>query len=138
MGTTEIFIGLAGLIVAILAFKYDHFSKPLEELEHLKVQFKSTQKVALEIREDIDYLINKYDIGDCDFFPGFTYSLYLESLNSALSDCLSNDLIDKIESLEPSKVAIDSMQKSLETQFNALLQVKGYLQIQKKQIEYNM
>lgn len=135
METTGVIIGLASLIIAILTFKYAYFSKPIKELESLKIHFRANQRLALDIRGEIESLINKFGIGDSVLFPGLTYSAYLEGLNNSLKGNLSNAQLDKIESLDLSLSSIQSMQKSLENQFNALVQVKEYLKIQRNQLE---
>lgn len=122
-------IGILGVIIAILTFGLQFFSKPKEELEHLRIQFKATQKLSLQVQNELEQYIIKYDAENKYLFPGMTYKACLAEMRRAFKENLSDELFNKIESLKLSKTSIDSMNDSLKTQFSALSQIHSQLRI---------
>ena len=59
--------------------------------------------------------------------PGITYRAYLAQMERSFNENLSDRLLEEVESLKPSDNTIDSMLKSLETQFEALLQIDAQM-----------
>ena len=120
-------IAIIGVIVAVITFIYQFHLKPKEKLSHLKIQFKATQRLSLQVQEELRKFIEKYDAGDQFLMPGITYQAYLAKMERSFDENLSDRLLKEVESLKPSDYTIDSMLKSLETQFEALSQIDTQL-----------
>ena len=120
-------IAILGVIVAVITFIYQFHLKPKEKLSHLKIQFKATQRLSLQVQEELRKFIEKYDAGDQFLMPGITYQAYLAQMERSFDENLSDRLLKEVESLKPSDYTIDSMLKSLETQFEALSQIDTQL-----------
>ncbi|MFT0463939.1 hypothetical protein [Bacteroides thetaiotaomicron] len=120
-------IAIIGVIVAVITFIYQFHLKPKEKLSHLKIQFKATQRLSLQVQEELRKFIEKYDAGDQFLMPGITYQAYLAQMERSFDENLSDRLLKEVESLKPSDYTIDSMLKSLETQFEALSQIDTQL-----------
>lgn len=116
----EILIGIFGLIIAIVTFWYSFFRRPKEELQHLKIQFKATQSISTELQSEIEKYINSTGHGDEIMFSNISYSSYLNTLKETYKENLSDELYNKLERLDLTKSVINSMIKSLESQFSAL------------------
>ena len=93
----------------------------------MKIQFKATQRLSLQVQEELRKFIEKYDAGDQFLMPGITYQAYLAQMERSFDENLSDRLLKEVESLKPSDYTIDSMLKSLETQFEALSQIDTQL-----------
>lgn len=113
MNTIGLVLTIIGVILSAYAVKLQFFSKPKEELQHLRIQFRATQRLSKQVQEDLEILINCYNMGDCIIFPGTTYCNYLESMKKSYNENLSDDLIKNIEALDVSKSNLLSMTKSL-------------------------
>lgn len=120
-------IAIIGVIVAVITFIYQFHLKPKEKLSHLKIQFKATQRLSLQVQEELRKFIEKYDAGDQFLMPGITYQAYLAQMERSFDENLSGRLLKEVESLKPLDNTIDSMLKSLETQFEALSQIDAQL-----------
>ena len=93
----------------------------------MKIQFKATQKLSLQVQAELREFIEKYNAENQFLMPGITYQAYLAQMERSFNENLSDRLLEKVESLKPSDSTIDSMLKSLETQFEALLQIDTQL-----------
>lgn len=118
---------IIGVVIAIITFIYQFHLKPKEKLSHLKIQFKATQRLSLQVQEELREFIEKYDAEDQFLMPGITYQAYLAQIEKSFDENLSDRLLKEVESLKPSDYTIDSMLKSLETQFEALSQIDTQL-----------
>ncbi|MCG6189265.1 hypothetical protein [Maribellus maritimus] len=127
----EILIGLVALIVAILTFKFSFFRKPKDELEHLKIQFKATQNLSNKIQNELTIYISKNNASNEIIFGDITCSRYLSKMKESSEKNLSDKLFDNFDELKLTKPTILSMTKSLEEQFNALLQVQTFIELKK-------
>lgn len=130
----EIVIGILGLIIAIITFKYSFFSKPTEELNHLKVQFRATQRLSNEVQKEIKAYISNANAADKLMFPNVTFSAYLSQMEESYQENLSEILYNKSEKLELTKSNILSMTKSLETQFSSLLEIQTQMKLLNRQL----
>jgi len=128
----ENIIGVIGIAIALLTFWYSFHRKPTEELDHLKVQYKSTQQLSKELQIELENYINKTNSWDAPLFPNISYGSYLTEMKESYKKNLSDDLYNKLDSLNLTKPIIQSMTKSLETQFNALQQIQIALRIQNR------
>ena len=121
--TMEITIGILTLLVAILTLKLQFFSKPQEELKHLQIQFKATQRLSLQVQKELEQFIFEYHVGENEIFSGVRYKDYLAEMKKSFRENLSDEIFNRAISFKLSKSNIYSMTKSLETQFEALSQI---------------
>lgn len=122
-------IGIIGLIIAIITFIYQFYRKPKEEFSHLKKQFEATQKLSLQVQDELEQYIIKYDVQDQYMFPGMTYKACLAEMKRTFKDNLSDEVFKKLKSIKLSKTNLDSMNESLKTQYSALSQIHHKLRI---------
>lgn len=130
METVGLVISILGVIVSFYAIKLQFFSAPNEELEHLRVQFRANQELSIQVQNELDCIIKKFNVGNKMLFPGITYSIYLENMRSSYKENLSEDLYNSLLTLNLSKSNISSMRKSLEEQFGALSQLHSFFRMQ--------
>ncbi|WP_159020118.1 hypothetical protein [Algibacter sp. L3A6] len=116
----ENIIAIISLVIAALTFWFTFQSKPKEELDNLKVLFKSTQNISQDLQIELENYINKTESGDLDIFPNISFSTYLAELKKSSKENLSDELYNKFDTMGLTKPVIDSMSKSLENQFNGL------------------
>lgn len=128
----EIFIGIFGLIIAIATFWYSFKRKPKEELQFLKLQFRSTQKLLKDLQIELEDFINKNLCSELEMFPNISFSCYLSEMKSSSKENLSEELYDKIDEMELTKPIIKSMTKSLENQFNELQKIQTELSMRER------
>lgn len=102
-------IGILGVVIAILTFGLQFFSKPKEEFNHLKIQFKATQKLSLQVQSELEQYIIKYNAENKYMFSGMTYKACLTERRRSFKENLSDEIFNKIESLKLSKTNINSM-----------------------------
>lgn len=119
----EIAIGILALFVAVLTLKLQFFSKPKEELEHLQIQFRSTQKLSLQVQKELEQFIIENNAGEREIFSGVKYKTYLAKMKESFEKNLSDEIYNRIIGLKLSKSNVSSMTKSLEAQFSALSQI---------------
>lgn len=124
----EIFIGIIALVIAILTFKFSFFRKPTEELEHLKIQFKLTQKLSKEVQKNLASYIKLNDSSNEILFGDVTCGKYLAALQKAYEKYLPDKLLDDLDHLNMTKANITSMTQSIEKQFTALQNVQTFLE----------
>ncbi len=120
-------IAIIGVVLAIIPIIYQFYLKPKEKFSHLKIQFRATQRLSLQVQAELREFIGKYDAEDQFLMPGITYQAYLAQMEKSFDENLSDRLLKEVESLKPSDNTIDSMLKSLETQFEALSQIDAQL-----------
>ena len=131
-----VIVGIVALLVAIQTY-HRQFNvpppvfpepEPIAEKDNLKVHFKMTQKLALEVQELIQQHVNKGN-GDKLMYPEATFQQYLALQKTEFEKCLSDELYQNIDMLLLNKFHIDSMVKSLQTQASALQVVKNQMQL---------
>ncbi len=64
-----IVISIIGVLIAGWAIKLQFFSKPQEELDLLKLQFRTTQKLSLQVQKELEDLIIQYNGWYREMFP---------------------------------------------------------------------
>lgn len=129
----EIVIGFIGIILTVFIIKKIFYSKPNEEFKHLQVQFKSTQRLSLEVQKELEELIIKNNAWESEIFPGIKYGSYLEEMKQSFKNNLSNDVFANLKEINLTKSNIASMTKSLEDQFGALSQMQSQTRILSRQ-----
>ncbi|ABQ03943.1 hypothetical protein [Flavobacterium johnsoniae] len=73
----ELFIGIAGLIIAWLTYQKTFNSKPDEEINNLLAVFKVTQNLHLEVQSIIQQYIDDNDGANHFLYPNITFQQYL-------------------------------------------------------------
>lgn len=129
----EVLIGVISVLIALFAIKLQFFSEPKEELDHLEIQFRATQVLSIEVQDELEKFIRENNAWNHEIFPGVNYRTYLEELRVSHQKYLSDELINRNKSLKLTKSNILSMIQSLEKQFEALSQVRGYLRMISRQ-----
>ena len=79
----ELVIGIIGILLTLWTIKMQFFSKPKEELEHMILLFQSTQKLSLQVQDELETLIVQYNSWECEMFPNFTYRTCLEEMKAS-------------------------------------------------------
>ena len=124
----EIAIGIAGLIIALVTFKYSFFKKPVEELEHLKIQFKVNQKLSLKVQSDLSNYISQNNCSSELINDRMTFSEYQTFLEDNHKSNLSEEVYVKINN-KFTKTIIDSMIESLNNQFVKYQDIENELKV---------
>ena len=97
----------------------------------------STQKLSLQVQDNLERLIIQYNSWECEMFPNFTYRTCLEEMKSSFKTNLTDDVLKKIISQNPSKPIILSTIKSLEVQYENLMQLQINLNLVRRQMANN-
>lgn len=117
----EITIGILGLLIAWFTYKKTFLDKPKEEIEHLKTQFGATQTTSMKVRNDLIRLSQQYGMGSNDLFLEMTIDNYIRLMEETYDKNLSDELLDKMLKLKPSRSILKSMINSLEKQHTELI-----------------
>lgn len=125
-------VALASLLLSAFGIKKQFYSKPKEELEHLKVQFKATQRLSLEVQKGLEKFIKDNNLWEENMFPGATYKVCLDQMKQFYNEELSDELLNKIEEQDLTKSNIEAITKRLETQFNALSQMNSEFKLKNR------
>ena len=124
----EIFIGIAGLIIAWLTFQKTFYSKPKEEKDNLLGTFLTTQKLHLEVQSLLQKYIDDNNGAEHFIYPDITFqhllNMYKQGFEKDLSDKVYQDLNNN-QNYTKSNIA--TFQKMIDTQHDALLQFKNQL-----------
>lgn len=124
MSKLEIILAILGLLIAWLTYKKTFFSEPIEEKEHLLVQFRATQTLSIQVRQ----LLEEFTIiNNCQheqMFPGISYQTYISKMESSYQENLSDALYDRILNGKLPKHILLSMGRSLEKQYEDLSKMK--------------
>ncbi len=132
-----IVIGIIGVLISLWMIKLQFFSKPKEELEHMILLFQSTQKLSLQVQNELETLIVQYNGWECEMLPNFTYRTCLEEMKESFKTNLTDDVLQKFVSQNPSKTTILSAIKSLEIQLENLTQFQKNLNLVRRQMANN-
>lgn len=125
----EIFIGIAGLLIAWLTYQKTFNSKPdvTEEKNNFLAVYTTTQTLSLEVQSLIQKYIDEKDGANKEMYPNITFQEYLnlakDEFDKSLSDKLYNDL--KNQTFTKSNIA--TLLKMAETQSNALIELRNQL-----------
>ena len=130
----DLVIGIIGILLTLWTIKMQFFSKPNEDLKHLTIQFMATQKLSLQVQDNLEKLIVQYNSWECEMFPNFTYRTCLEEMKSSFKTNLSDDVLKTFLHQNPSKPTILSTIKSLEVQHENLMQLQANLNLIRKQM----
>lgn len=79
----------------------------------------------------------RYNGWEYEMFPNYTYKRCLEKIKASYNKNLTDDIMNNFISLNPSKVAILSAIKSLETQFDNLMLLQANIDLISRQMEDN-
>jgi len=132
----NIAIGIVGLILAYLGvayarktFKKDHIEKPNENKLHLQASFMATRKLSQDLYNELHEFATRKNYFDEQMWPGVTYRIYMQELLNSQNSNLSEEVLKNTLSLELPEMSIQSMSKSLDDQFNALMLVRNELKM---------
>lgn len=144
---SNLLIGIIGLIVAIAAYnlsrktyKKDYEEKPDDDKLHLTAQFRSTQTLSKQVYKNLLAHVERYNAYDQFMFPGITYRAYISKLleSHGAGGNLSDETLENVLSLWPiPDLTLQSMCKSLETQFEALNEIQQIILLQAATIDLN-
>jgi len=132
--STEIIIGIIGVVIAIAAFLQSQkpqevkFMEPKEEMDNLRVNFKMNQKMSLEVQNLLESHIEQNKCSNELFFQNLTFSKYLEFIKNNYEECLSEKIYEKTLANEIyTRPVIETMFNSLQNQSNNLMLVRNYI-----------
>jgi len=124
----EVFIGIAGLLIAWLTYQKTFNSKPDEERNNLLGIFITTQKLHLEVQSILQKYIDEHNGATHELYPNITFQkmldMYKQEFEKGLSDKVYQDLKNN-QIYTKSNIA--TFQNMIENQHNALLQFKNQL-----------
>lgn len=124
----EIFIGLAGLIIAWLTYNKTFNSKPDEERNNLLGIFIATQKLHLEVQSIIQKYIDDNDGANHQLYTNITFQQYLIVAKQEYDKGLSDKVYQELKTNKNyTKNNIATFQDMIYTQHNALLQFRSQL-----------
>ena len=123
----EIFIGIAGLIIAWLTYHKTFNSKPDEERNNLLGIFMATQKLHLEVQSLLQKYIDENNGANHELYPNITFQKMLDVYKQEYQKGLSDKIYQELKNEIYTKSNIATLQNSIETQHNALLQFKNQL-----------
>ena len=123
----ELVVGFLGLVIAIITLKLTFFSRPRKELENLKVQFKATQQLSIDIKNKLIKIATEQNCWDQILFNGITYDAYIKGLEHSQNTNLSNKQFEQLKTPPLTKHNIQSMLQSIEKQQSALLEIQSSL-----------
>lgn len=125
----EITIGILGLLIAWFTYKKTFLDKPKEEIEHLIIQFRSTQATSMKVRNDLISISKKHSLGSSELFPGISIDAYVRLMDESYQKNLSDDRLSKTIELNPSKPILESMINSLERQHTELINMETIIYV---------
>ncbi|MDP5200223.1 MULTISPECIES: hypothetical protein [Flavobacterium] len=124
----EIFIGVAGLIIAWLTFQKTFYSKPDEERNNLLGTFLTTQKLHLEVQSILQKYIDENNGAEHFIYPDITFqhllNMYKQGFEKDLSDKVYQDLKNN-QIYTKSNIA--TFQKLIDKQHSDLLMFRNQL-----------
>lgn len=130
----ELVIGIIGVLLTLWTIKIQFYSTPKKELEHMILLFNSTQKLSLQVQDELETLIVQYNGWECEMLPNFTYRTCLEEMKASFKTNLTDDVLKNILSHSLSKSTILSLTQSLENQQNSLIQLQANINLVRRQM----
>lgn len=134
---TTIIVAILTTIITLIGYKFQFFSKPKKELEHLKLQFRMNQELSFKVQTNIEKLIKDYNLGNEYIFDGMKYKAYYNELIKHQKESLSNERYSELDLFKKNKEIILSATRNLESQFSALNQVHIQTNIKLDEIKNN-
>ncbi len=125
----EVFIGIAGLLIAWLTYHKTFNSKPdvSEEKNNLLAVYKSTQTLSLEVQSLIQKYIDEKDGANKEMYPNITFQDFLHIAKDEFDKSLSDKLYNELKNQTYTKSNIATLLKMIETQSNALIELRNQL-----------
>lgn len=124
----EIFIGIAGLLIALLTYYKTFNSKPDEERNNLLGVFIATQKLHLEVQSILQKYIDDNDGANHLLYPEITFQKMLGMYKQEYEKSLSDKVYQQLKNNQTyTKSNIATFQNMIDNQHNALLQFKNQL-----------
>lgn len=129
----EVALSIVGVLLTVVTFYFSFFRKSTDELDNFKAQFRATQQISKLTQAKLEEYVNETACWDEAMFPGVSFKVYLEHMKDSYQQNLSDELFERVTTLELNKANIGSMLKSLEDQQSALLQIKAEIEIKLRQ-----
>lgn len=124
----EVFIGIAGLIIAWLTLQKTFYSKPNEERNNLLGVFIATQKLHLEVQSLLQKYIDDNDGAEHFIYPDITFQHLLDMYKKGFEKDLSDKVYQDLKNNEIyTKSNIATFQKLIDKQNNDLLMFRNQL-----------
>ncbi|GAB3414894.1 hypothetical protein [Niabella aquatica] len=118
---------IIGIILSVIGINYsrktyrkDHVDKPKEDKLHLLAQFIATKELSVKVYDDLYHYVEKNNAFEQFMWPGISYRTYLTEMKRSQAENLSTELYEELKSSNLPTLTIESMSKSLETQFESL------------------
>lgn len=124
----EIFIGIAGLLIAWLTYQKTFHSKPDEERNNLLGVFLTTQKLHLEVQSLLQKYIADNNGAEHFIYPDITFQRLLDMYKQGFEKDLSDKVYEELKSNQNyTKSNIATFQNQIDIQHNALLLFRNQL-----------
>lgn len=124
----ELFIGIAGLIIAWLTFQKTFYSKPHKERNNLLSTFIGTQKLHLEVQSLLQKYIEENDGAEHFIYPEINFQHLLNMYRQAFEKDLSTKVYEDLKNNQNyTKSNIETFQKLIDKQHNDLLMFRNQL-----------
>jgi hypothetical protein len=133
--TTEIIIGITGLVIALATYKQGlkpnviKLPEPIEEIDNLKIHFIMNQKLSLDIQNVLEKYIVDNNASEKLFFENMSFSKYLDFVKTEHENCLTEKVYSNLSASVYTRANIESMLLSLQNQNTNLIMVKNMLKI---------
>lgn len=118
MEVLGIIIGIIGLIIAYIALRKDHYSKPKDELEALQVQWMSNKTLSEKTQHELRQFIDRYNAWDADMYPGMTYRYMLGEMERVYNIEYTDTEYKKLSEMCTTKPLIEIAMKNLNVQYS--------------------
>jgi len=112
-----VIILLVGLVTVYFIFYRPQFIiKPAKEREALILQFEQVAALNRQLLADLRSYAEQHGLLDKPFFEGDTFHKKINELEAARNDLFSEEQYDGLRALNPKKLDMTLMRKSLEDQ----------------------
>lgn len=131
--TTEIIIGIIGIVIAIATYIQGQkpneikLPEPKEEMDNLKVHFIMNQKLSLEVQNILEQYIVENNASEKLLFDNISFSKYLDFVKTEHENCLSEKVYQNLSEPIYTRANIESILQSLQSQNSNLMMVKNTL-----------
>lgn len=125
----ELFIGIAGLIIAWFTYQKTFHSIPntTECKENMLAVYKTTQKLSLEVQFLVQKYIDEKDGANKEMYPNITFKEFLHIAKDEFDKSLSDKLYEDLNSKDFTKSNIETLLRMIETQNNSLIELRNQL-----------
>jgi hypothetical protein len=128
---------IVGVLIAWVTYKKTFPKTPKEEnqrfqeQEALQAHFRTTQRIAKEVREGLTEYATRNNLLDADMYPGITYRVAIKTMDESHAKCLSDELYDSLVLETYTRPQIKLLHEDLNTQYKALSEMKNQILLYK-------